>query len=352
MLSLIAFAVAAPALALRPQLFGIVVFTALLLLAAARVRWRRVWWLAPLAGRAWANLHGSFVMGPLLLGYVWLDDLVRGRRATASLLVLVVGSAATLLNPSGVEVWSYAAGIGTSSVISQQVSEWQRTTPLTVPGLLFYASMLGALVLAWRGRAELRWPDWMWVLGLIVIGVWAERGIAWWPFGAVYALAPTLSAVEAPRTHRPTLVGALVTAVLTMAIVAALPWWRSSDPLTGRTGLLTYAPVGLASALRDVAPEGARVFVPQALASWLEWSVPSARYLVDSRFELFPDEVWRTYDVIVRASPDTVQRLDAWGIQLVAAEAGWDRLDAALRGAGWQVVWTGSGITLFQRVGT
>ena len=39
-------------------------------------------------------------------------------------------------------------------MITQQVSEWQRTTPLTVPGLLFYASVLGALVLAWRGRAD------------------------------------------------------------------------------------------------------------------------------------------------------------------------------------------------------
>ena len=155
-LSLIAFALAAPALALRPQLFGIVVFAVLLMLAAARVRSPRVWWFAPLLVAMWANLHGSFVLGPLLLAYVWLDDLVRGRPATASLIVLLAGTAATLLNPFGLGAWSYAAGIGSSPVITQQVSEWQRTTPLTVPGLLFYMSALAALAVAWRGRAVLQ----------------------------------------------------------------------------------------------------------------------------------------------------------------------------------------------------
>ena len=291
-LSLVAFALAAPALALRPQLFGIVVFAVLLMLAAARVRSPRVWWFAPLLVAMWANLHGSFVLGPLLLAYVWLDDLVRGRPATASLIVLLAGTAATLLNPFGLGAWSYAAGIGSSPVITQQVSEWQRTTPLTVPGLLFYMSALAALAVAWRGRAVLQWPDWLWLAGLIVIGVWAVRGLAWWPFGAVYAIAPAvvvaLGSSGTFRSVRPSRVAALVAAALGLAVVAALPWWRPSEPLTGRAGLLTYAPTGLAAALGDVAPAGARVFVPQGWASWFEWAVPDARYFVEFKVRAVP----------------------------------------------------------------
>jgi hypothetical protein len=322
-LSLVAFALAAPALALRPQLFGIVLFAMLLLLAAAHVHRPRIWWAAPVVMALCANVHGSFVLGPLLLGYVWLDDLVRGRPWTGSLVVLVVGSAATLLNPFGFEVWSYAAGIGTSPVITQQVSEWQRTTPLTGPGLLFYGSVLGSLFIAWRGRAALRWPDWLWLAGLIVIGVWAERGIAWWPLGAVYALAPTLAATaQTTGSERPAIVATLVTALLCLAIVAALPWWRSSDPLTGRAGLLTYAPTGLAGALHDLAPEGARVYAPQDWASWFEWSEPDARYFVDARFELFPTDVWRDYETIAEGGSGSAEALDRWAVGVLVTPAG------------------------------
>jgi hypothetical protein len=270
----------------------------------------------------WTSTHGSFVMGPLLLGYVWLDDLVHGRPATASLLVLLVGSAATLLNPFGLEVWSYAAGIGTSSVITHQVSEWQRATPLSIPGLLFYTSVLAALLVAWRGRTRLRWPDWVWLVGLAVIGAWAERGIAWWPFGAVYALVPTLSAVEVPRAERPTLIGALLAVAVGLAIVVALPWWRPSDPLTGRAGLLTYAPSGLAAALVEAAPADARVFVPQEWASWFEWAAPDARYFVDSRFELFPAGVWTDYDAIASGADGSAGALDRWAVAVMITPAG------------------------------
>ena len=321
-LSLLAFAVAAPALALRPQLVGIVVFGALLVLAAIRVRSPRAWWLAPVLVALWANTHGSFVIGPLLLGYVWLDDLVRRRPATASLVVLVVGTAATMLNPFGPTVWTYATGIGTSSVITQQVSEWQRTSPLTIPGLLFYASAIGALVLAWRGRSTLRWPDWLWLAGLIVIGAWAVRGVAWWPFGAVYALAPALPGPETRRVERPTAISVVLAAALGIAIVAALPWWRPSGSLTGRTGLLTYAPAGLAAALRELAPAGTRVFVPQEWGSWFEWAVPDVRYFVDARFELFPTDVWRDYDTIAGGAAGSAAALDRWDVEVLVTPAG------------------------------
>ena len=98
--------------------------------------------------------------------------------------------------------------------------------------------------------------------------------------------------------------------------VAALPWWRPTDPLAGRAGLLTYAPSGLALALRDRIDPGARVASPQAWASWLEWAAPDARYLVDSRFELFPSPVWVDYAAIATGGADAVEPLDRWVVDL------------------------------------
>ena len=74
-LSLIAFVVAAPALALRPQLLGMVCFVAVLLLVVDRRDHPQRLWLAPVIVAIWANLHGSFFLGPLVLGLAWLEDL-------------------------------------------------------------------------------------------------------------------------------------------------------------------------------------------------------------------------------------------------------------------------------------
>ena len=351
-LSLVAFIVAAPALALRPQLLAIPVFAGMLVLVAARDRHPRVYLAAPLLVLLWANLHGSFVLAPLLLGYAWLDDIARHRPARRSLAVLAVGAAATVLTPFGPGVWAYAARIGANPEIVGRVSEWQRTSPLTVPGALFYLAAAGAAIVAWRYRHRLSRADGLWLVGLTALGAWAERGVAWWPAGMVLvvasALAPpvrgpveTLAGValagEAPPAASPgtgarrparrpagprRLVAATVVA-LALALVAALPWWRPADPLTGRAGLLSYAPSGLAQALRGRVAAGTCVFVPQTWGSWFEWAVPEARYLVDSRFELFPADVWAVDDVISDGGSAAAEALDLRGVEVVVLPVSW-----------------------------
>lgn len=337
-LGLIAFALAAPALALRPQLFAIAVFAALLLLVARRHRNPRAIWLAPLLAVAWVNLHGSFVLAPILLGYAWLDDLARGRPARAAFVVLALGTAATLVNPFGPGAWAYAVGIGANPSIADRVTEWQRTTPFTVPGLLFYLSAAAALLLAVRGRACLRFPDWLLLATLFVIGFWAVRGLAWWPLGAVFVIArlpDVLAPAEGTRgAHPASRIPGAVAALLLALVVAALPWWRAADPITGRVGILTYAPSGIAAELRRIATLGTRVLAPQTWTSFLEWAVPDARYFVDSRFELFPAEVWEDRAVIAAGGPGAEAVLDRWDVVLVVLPTG-----TQLGLPGWTVVY-------------
>jgi hypothetical protein len=348
-LALLAFLLASPALALRPQLFAIVLFAGLLALVAGRERHPGAFLLAPVIVALWANLHGSFVLAPLLLGYAWLDDLVRRRPARRSFAVLVAGTLATLVNPFGAGVWAYAADIGANPVIRDRVSEWQHTLPMTPLGALFYVSVVGAALVAWRGRDRLAWPDGVWLLGLIVLGAWAVRGLAWWPPGAVLVLGAALGVRPAPGA-RPVLVvtapprpparplrllNAAVVAVLGLALVAALPWWRPADPLTGRAGLLTYAPSGLAAALRGHVQPGTRVFVPQTWGSWFEWAVPDARYFVDARFELCPADVWADLDRITAGGTPAAEALDRRGVEVVVLPAG----GAAPAGA-WTAVYS------------
>lgn len=349
-LGLLAFLAAAPALALRPQLFAIVVFAGLLALVAGRHRYPRLFLAAPLLVALWANLHGSFVLAPLLLGYAWLDDLARSVPARRSFAVLLAGTAATCLTPFGAGVWAYAVGIGADPLIASRVSEWQRTSPLTVPGALFYVSAAAAAAVSWRGRGRLAWPDWLWLAGLALLGVWAVRGVAWWPAGAALVVAGALGGAPqerpSPRAVPAAMrrLNALVAAVLAIAVVVALPWWRPSDPLTGREGLLSYAPSGLASALREHVAPGSRVFVPQTWGSWFEWAVPDATYFVDSRFELFPASIWTADDALAGGGAPASDALDRWQVQAVVLPEGWP----APAGA-WTTVYRDAGGSILLR---
>jgi len=322
-LALCAFALAAPALALRPQLFGLVLFAALLWLVAARARHPRVFLAAPLLVLLWANVHGSFVLGPALLGYAWLDDVAAHRPARTSFGVLVAGTVATFVNPFLAGAWTYAVGIGANPAITGQVSEWQRTSPLGMPGLLFYPSVIVTGLLMLRARPRVMWPEWILAIAFAAMGTWAERGVAWWALVMVFLLAGALAATSVARravAPRASLVNGITAAILVVLVVVALPWWRQPDPLTGRVGLVSYAPSGLASRLEEIAGPDSRVVVPQTWGSWLEWAVPDARYFIDSRFELFPPAVWDDY--LALGGTGTGKVLDRWSADTLVVRTG------------------------------
>ncbi len=326
-LALAGFAIAVPALALRPQLIGLVLFAALVWLVAIRERHPRALLVSPLLVLLWANVHGSFVLGPAILGYAWLSDVAAGRASRRSLAVLVVATLVTLVNPYGPGAWTYAANIGTNPAIANEVSEWQRTSPVAVPGVVFYPSVVVVAALMIRRRARFRWPDWLLLAGMAVLGAWAVRGVAWWAFVFVFLAAAALAREpgaerqSSPVARRRSLANGFIAVVLGLLVLVALPWWRPTDPLTGRTGLLSYAPSGLAAAVARL-PAGSRVVAPQTWGSFLEWAAPDALQFIDSRFELFPAEVWNDDETLRGDDPARAQVLDRWRVDALVVPAG------------------------------
>jgi len=245
-------------------------------------------------------------------------------------------------------------GLGANAAVTSQVSEWQRTSPLTVTGALFYASVAGVVALAWRARGRLRvaWPGLLWLAVLAAVGAWTVRGLAWWPLGAAVGLVGLLPArALVARPARVNLVNGAAVAVLTLAIVLALPWWRPVEPPAGRAGLLSYAPSSLAGALRSAIHPGDRLFAPQPWASWLEWAVPDAAYFVDSRIELFPASVWTEYETIAAGRADALAEIDARGIRIVVVDATNPALRDGLLKAGWVELYSDQDGAILERPG-
>ncbi len=323
-LTLASFLVAAPALGLRAQLFGMLLFALVVALLGERDRSTGAVWLTVPIVIVWANVHGSFVLGPLLVGFIALEDLVAHRgRWRQVLAIAVVAAIATLVNPFGTGVWGYLLSLGSNPLVTQLITEWLPPSPRSVDGLLFFGSAGAVAVLMARGRRAVPWTSLLWLGGLFALGLWTARGIAWWALGApvtAAVLVPKWPATrQAPR--RAPLNGVLAAALAIVIIgLAALPWTATSSRL-GSGGLLRDAPEGVTLALVERATPADRIFAYQPWGSWLEFAVPAAPVFVDSRVEAIPPEAWADYVAVSAGRADWASILERLDVTIVAVSA-------------------------------
>ncbi len=332
-LALAAFGLSAVAMALRPQLFGMALFAVTLLLVVERRRHPRLMWLVPVVVLVWASVHGSFVLGPGVVGLAFIHDLHdRWAGASRTLAVALVAALATVANPFGPAVWVYAAGLTTNPGVTERITEWQPTSLRSAEGIAFFASaILLATALARRGRAT-PWPALLWFGAFFLVGAWAVRGAAWWPTAAAVGFAgligsgflgsgdPDAPAGATRRADRPARLNAVLAGALVVAGVALLPIWRPTEAgLDAPQGVVGDAPPGITGALRQLVEPGDRIYQPQPWGSWFELAVPEATVVLDSRFELFPSDVWADYEAVAAGRADWPSILDRWGVTIVVA---------------------------------
>jgi hypothetical protein len=343
-LTLTAFIVAAVALALRPQLMGMALLALTLLVVVDRRAHPRRVWAVPLIVLLWANVHGSFFLGPVVVGLAWLEDVHDGVPDRHRLLgVGLVSAVATLANPFGPGVWAYAAGLSTNAFVTSRITEWQPTTLRTVPGILFFGSAaLVVALLARRGRPT-PWPTLVWLAVFAVIGAYAIRGVAWWPLGAAVAVAGAL-AVDArtaeasarERRERPRRINLVFVGLIAFVCVGLVPVWRPNDSrLAAPTGVVGDAPGGITEALRKVIKPGDRILNPQPWGSWFELALPQATVALDSRIEVFPAGVWDDYDTVHRGAAGWQAILASWAPTFIVATADEDAFVERLKAVGW-----------------
>jgi hypothetical protein len=353
------FVVAAPALALRPQLLAMALFALTVLLVSVRRRHPTLVWLIVPLTVVWANVHGSFFLGPVVLLLAWIEDRHERRpMARLTLAAAVASVIAANVTPFGPAVWTYAAGLSVNSSVVDRVVEWQPTSLRSIPGMLFFASaLLVVLVLARRGRLT-PWPLLLWLAVFFGIGVYAIRGIAWWPLAAVLPLAGVLAAEggawTAEPVDRPRRLNAAIAAVLVAAGVALLPMWRPIDAgLQAPAAVVGDAPSQLTAVLRSVVRPGDRIFNPQVYGSWLEFAVPEALVAIDSRIEIFSGATWRDYDAVSGARGDWSTILDRWNTTLAVTDTESNVALTARLAAdpGWKMLYSDNDVALFARIG-
>jgi hypothetical protein len=285
---------------MRPQSFAFPLFAATLwlVLADARQPSRRVFVTLPLLV-LWTNLHGSVLLGAMLVSLAGAVAMIQQRRPSGRGLALLLAPwACVFASPYALHLPAYYEKILVGGDFKHVVTEWAPTT-LTPTTAAVYLIILGGLWLLGRaGRAAPLLDQLVFVLTAL-LAFEAVRNTAWIGLVALAVLPPLVDRLRNPadepaRLNRILAITILAAVVISVAGVAAKPtsWFTKGFPAGG------------ASATASATGTRGRVFATSTYADWLLWNRPelARRVAFDARFELLsPAQLERVVRFEVRA---------------------------------------------------
>jgi hypothetical protein len=325
----------------RTQMFAYPCFSAVLRSATARggrVEPKRALSSAGVAA-VWANVHGSFVLAPLLMAAplaVSLFKTLRGREPAGDLrarsLDFLAVTAGTLVNPTGPLVYHYVVGYMAGTT---DVGEWQAPGLSSSADTLFLVLLAVSVIPLLRFRRHIVPEVTCSFVALGLLSLSSTRFEAWWALAAPVALGPLFparaKASEVPRAQSFANAGLIATfAAVLLLSLPGLPLFErvaGADHLPYREArvLSSETPLRLGELLFRTGYRG-RLFHDQALGGFVEWMLakdaPRPVAFVDQRFELTPAELWLDYFKIAEARGDFRALLRRYDIDAVLVHDG------------------------------
>jgi hypothetical protein len=333
-------------IAMRPQLLAVPLFVATAAIIGVRARHPMWMWAIPAIGIVWVNIHGSFVLAPLLCGIGFVADVIERaphRRTTG--IVFGLSLVAPLANPWGYRSYTYVADLATLPIVRTVIDEWRPMWHQWPAGLPYALTLfLAAIVLARGGWSRLRTDDRLVLVVFSLMALASGRNVVWWSLAVPPAIGLALPAESSGWPRVGSMIARVgVGVILTLALVQVL-----REP---PNDTLTDAPAGISSAVDEATGPGARVFAGW-WGSWLEFTDPASQQFVDARAEIFPNDVWADYFRISRAEPGWSDVLDRRRIDIVVASR---QHQAALIAAidadpRWRLLYTDGNGVVFGRV--
>lgn len=329
----------------RPQLVSLVLAAAFaLILYQYRWQQRNRLWLLPILMVVWANAHGGFAIGFILLavtvageGAHWLWERWRQRRSQrARPLLWLLGitalcALAVMLNPAGPALVLYpfkTVGIG---ALRDFIQEWQSPDFHALEAQPFlWLLFLTLSVVALSGRRP-DFTDLCLVLTTAYLGFLAGRNL---PLLAV-AAPPLLTrhaafllddwraargeaAPAAPFAGNTVLNWALLIGLGLAALLKVITVLPAS---INEPALARFTPMAAVDFIRGERPAGP-LFNSYNFGGYLVWALyPDYPVYVDGRTDLYDDAFLREYLQVALGRPGYQAVLDRAGIRLVLVEA-------------------------------
>ena len=346
-------------LIIRPQLAGVTCFcilTAALVSRAASQRCGLI--LLPAMFVVWANCHGSFAMGLMLIGLSaagrTLDVLARtksvrptviNKQARKLVWLMLLSLVAASVNPFGIEIFAEVARVGSHPNIATMF-EWDPMSLKMKQGKAMAASVVVIVILMCVTPRRVTIEE---CLRLIVTGglaLWSARMINW--FAPIVAISLGIhghAAFDRLRNY-----------LSNRFRFRGAPNNRRRDALPPRSGFWTIANLILVSVFVGLTPFGKQVLgirkpdvsesvsaqTPVAVATFLahqdnlldgltfvpaEWTgyimhaaPDSVRPFVNLHVHVIPVDIWSDYVRIIRSPGDAASILTKYNINTIVAD--------------------------------
>lgn len=348
---------AAVSLAPRPELFGWVCLSALLLLLDHFRRSGHGLWLLPLLFFAWSNLHGSWIYGMVVLGVTVAGGLVGGRWGLVianrwspaelkKLLLALCGSIVALfVNPVGYKLVVFPFKFFFKELRWLESVEYWRPVDFGTPnGKLALVLVFGILAAGVFSRRAWRMDE----VVLVLIALWtALSHVRFFDFAAIIIVPIIAPRLNLFPPYEPELDKPWLNAAIIGAVVASLIYWFPSEMLLQERINNEY-PVAALSYMEQN-HINARIFSPNEFGCFIDWNAPELKSFVDGR-EFFVTNGIYEDSIRILGLRRPLEILSKYQIRYVLVEPTQPLGYLLGHSSAWHLVHSDSVATLFERV--
>lgn len=343
---------AAPIWGPRPQIVSFLLLTFL-------DRWLEegknipLWVLVPFFA-LWANLHGGWIWGFLLLLAQIAGSLINVLqqetrelkiqilKRTGSLMLWSALSAGAIgLNPNGIEIWKLPFQ---QVNVSMQIQEWLSPNfhRLDFHPLLWMVFAL--LVTAPFARGANSWTQLLKVIGFAYLAFVAQRNIALFAIVAAPLLSEWSNAaiqiatrkypVSSPKDLPKPLTIPLNTSIT--ILLAAIAIGRLYT-LTLPPAVEANYPAGAINWLKTNRPEG-RLFNSYNWGGYILWKLPTYPVFIDGRADMYGSNLISQWQDVANGRENASQILNTWRVNTILLEPGWPIINI-LEKESWEIAY-------------
>jgi hypothetical protein len=358
----------------RPHLFTML-GVALLFPLLEGTSVKRAGWAVPLFA-VWCNMHGGFVYGLLLVGTYLAGDLLEAvaaqdraewlGRARAHVALLALGLAATVINPTGLELHRHVRDFFGLTLLLEVTEEFQPPDFGTASGAVMLAGIAVVLAaIAWSRRRP-TWPRTLAIASNLLFALRARRNLALFGFVAYPVAAlhldpfwrrlPDRGGVRAAfsrdqaRSRPGPWSAATLVVLIILAVTRGSPGGVAVVPDEFDPGVFPIAAVERA---RSAGLEG-RVFHDVTWGGYMLLAWPEQRVFIDGGTDHYGEDLVGEALKIAELGPGWETALDSLGITVALLPPRALLVHTLTEGSGWDVWYcdaTAAVVTLRASVG-
>ena len=333
-------------LVIRPQLIGVLFYCIVVAWMFGKNKHSRFTWIAmPLMYMLWANVHGSFSMGLILMGLAGIgrfgDVLVISKSLRVALLdrelhrtILLsqLCAAAVLVNPAGFAIYPEVLNVAGNPNIGSMF-EWDALTLRSAQGQSAVAAAMLAFMAIKLSPRRMHCGEMLAFVLTGLLAMWSGRMLNWWaPIAGIVIGTHLIAAMRtttawlrnpqpAKRTGLWTVVNGGIVWILFAFTSFGVQMVHGRVP-AAQTMVSKETPLAMVAYLDSVEslPRGI-AFVPAEWAGYVMNRGPkSLEPMVNLHVHVIPEQVWNDYIRLINGPSDWSSLMDEYGINTAVVD--------------------------------